>query len=86
MFCKSCIVVQLVFVSLQGELIGICGMKGSGKSAFLCAVMGRVSVYNLCLRMLFHKSPPAPTPQLKVGKTEKKKKRKRRKPVTESAV
>ena len=86
MFCKSCIVVQLVFVSLQGELIGICGMKGSGKSAFLCAVMGRVSVIYASDRMLFHKSPPAPTPQLKVGKTEKKKEKKRRKPVTESAV
>ena len=33
----------LFFFSFQGELIGICGMKGSGKSSLLAAILGRVS-------------------------------------------
>lgn len=38
---------QLVGVNIsirQGELIGICGMKGSGKSAVLSAIMGRMQL------------------------------------------
>ncbi|XP_076453500.1 ATP-binding cassette sub-family C member 5-like [Babylonia areolata] len=40
---------QLCSVNLsvsKGELIGICGMKGSGKSALLAAIMGRMQLLN----------------------------------------
>ena len=43
-----------MFAHLQGELIGICGMKGSGKSALLSAIMGRVSLYNSDMACVTH--------------------------------